>query len=80
MRQTDDAPVAHRAGDRRTGRDVSSWQVPVPIFCAPGQIRTADTRFRRAVLYPLSYWGAPQQCSVSVPSSGNAVPVSDRRR
>src|SRR5690554_619291 len=23
--------------------------------CAPGQIRTADTRFRRAVLYPLSY-------------------------
>ena len=22
---------------------------------APGQIRTADTRFRRAVLYPLSY-------------------------
>ena len=24
---------------------------------APGQIRTADTRFRRAVLYPLSYGG-----------------------
>jgi hypothetical protein len=24
---------------------------------APGQIRTADTRFRRAVLYPLSYEG-----------------------
>ena len=28
-------------------------------FCpgAPGPIRTADTRFRRAVLYPLSYEG-----------------------
>ena len=25
--------------------------------CAPGRIRTADTGFRRAVLYPLSYWG-----------------------
>ena len=25
---------------------------------APGPIRTADTRFRRAVLCPLSYWGA----------------------
>ena len=25
---------------------------------APGRIRTVDTRFRRAVLYPLSYGGA----------------------
>ena len=25
---------------------------------APGRIRTCDTRFRRAVLYPLSYGGA----------------------
>ncbi len=25
------------------------------VYGAPGQIRTADTRFRRAVLYPLSY-------------------------
>ena len=25
--------------------------------CAPGAIRTRDTRFRRAVLYPLSYGG-----------------------
>lgn len=24
-------------------------------MCAPGRIRTCDTRFRRAVLYPLSY-------------------------
>ncbi|SBS79287.1 hypothetical protein MHPYR_710014 [uncultured Mycobacterium sp.] len=26
---------------------------------APGRIRTCDTGFRRAVLYPLSYGGAP---------------------
>ena len=26
---------------------------------APGRIRTCDTRFRRAVLYPLSYEGGP---------------------
>ena len=38
-------------------------KVPVfqsDTFCsygAPGPIRTADTRFRRAVLYPLSYGG-----------------------
>ena len=32
-------------------------------FCpgAPGPIRTADTRFRRAVLYPLSYEGKSVQ-------------------
>jgi hypothetical protein len=30
-----------------------SW----PFLCAPGRIRTCDTRFRRAVLYPLSYEG-----------------------
>ena len=27
------------------------------FLCAPGRIRTCDTRFRRAVLYPLSYEG-----------------------
>jgi site-specific DNA recombinase len=27
--------------------------------CAPGRNRTCDTRFRRAVLYPLSYEGSP---------------------
>jgi len=32
--------------------------------CAPGRIRTCDTRFRRAVLYPLSYEGGdlPKIC------------------
>ena len=32
--------------------------VPGSIFLwCPGRIRTVDTRFRRAVLYPLSYGG-----------------------
>ena len=30
------------------------------FLCAPGRIRTCDTRFRRAVLYPLSYEGEDQ--------------------
>src|SRR5262245_7194558 len=32
---------------------------------APGRIRTCDTRFRRAVLYPLSYEGAELSDGVS---------------
>lgn len=28
---------------------------------APGRIRTCDTRFRRAVLYPLSYEGGDRE-------------------
>ncbi len=32
-------------------------QASVVMLCAPGRIRTCDTRFRRAVLYPLSYGG-----------------------
>ena len=45
------------SGAGPTGLNVrgdSGGAVGHPI-CAPGQIRTADTRFRRAVLYPLSY-------------------------
>jgi hypothetical protein len=34
---------------------------------APGMIRTCDTGFRRAVLYPLSYGGGPAR---SIPNSG----------
>ena len=30
---------------------------PLHSHGAPGRIRTVDTRFRRAVLYPLSYGG-----------------------
>lgn len=32
---------------------------------APGRIRTCDTRFRRAVLYPLSYEGGDLYKNVS---------------
>ena len=31
------------------------------MSCAPDRIRTCDTRFRRAVLYPLSYEGICSQ-------------------
>jgi site-specific DNA recombinase len=45
----DEAPTPGRAG----------WDV----LSAPGRIRTCDTRFRRAVLYPLSYGGGPRKPS-----------------
>ena len=41
-----------KSGARRFRR------APLRFSGAPGPIRTADTRFRRAVLCPLSYWGA----------------------
>src|SRR5665811_1699653 len=28
------------------------------FYCAPGMIRTCDTRFRKPMLYPLSYGGS----------------------
>ena len=37
-------------------------------WSAPGRIRTCDTRFRRAVLYPLSYEGGP--CMVADAATG----------
>jgi hypothetical protein len=33
-------------------------QSRTPFVCAPGRIRTCDTRFRKPVLYPLSYEGS----------------------
>ena len=33
------------------------WDYIPYLTCAPGRIRTCDTGFRRAVLYPLSYEG-----------------------
>ena len=44
-------PVAPTNQKRRRSRDA------VIFPGAPGRIRTVDTRFRRAVLYPLSYGG-----------------------
>ena len=36
----------------------AAWKrLPANAGGAPGRIRTCDTRFRRAVLYPLSYEG-----------------------
>ncbi len=36
------------------------------MLCAHGAIRTRDTRFRRAVLYPLSYVGRAVQRAAAV--------------
>ena len=44
-------PAAPTDQKRRRSRDA------VIFPGAPGRIRTVDTRFRRAVLYPLSYGG-----------------------
>lgn len=45
-------------------------QVGAAMHGAPGRIRTCDTRFRRAVLYPLSYEGGV----VAVEATGVSVP------
>ena len=46
------------------GHNKKSQSQKLALTCdfsgAPGPIRTADTRFRRAVLYPLSYGGAQE--------------------
>ncbi len=45
------ALVNKKAGQSRKATDLLFYSG------APGRIRTADTGFRRAVLYPLSYEG-----------------------
>src|SRR5690606_1725120 len=47
---------------------------------APGRIRTCDTRFRRAVLYPLSYEGIRAACVGPVVRGTTGVRVPDRGR
>ena len=42
---------------RRPSRPMDGRASDLVFCCAPGRIRTCDTRFRRAVLYPLSYEG-----------------------
>lgn len=44
---------------------------------APGRIRTCDTGFRRAVLYPLSYEGGPGR---SLPPGSHRAARSGGRR
>ena len=39
----------------------------------PGAIRTRDTRFRRAVLYPLSYWALQVRAYIEVRVPEEAV-------
>ncbi len=45
---------------------------------APGRIRTCDTRFRKPMLYPLSYEGGRGDRSRSGSVVGAVVPVGER--
>ncbi len=59
----------HNEDPRQSTSTVATRQKPVELRKrggAPGQIRTADTRFRRAVLYPLSYEGGQRPQSPAV--------------
>ncbi len=49
------SPVRIRPLDQKS--PAPWWYRARQISGAPGRIRTVDTRFRRAVLYPLSYGG-----------------------
>ena len=64
-------PLSPPHQNKKAGR--GSLPTPTCDFPgAPGPIRTADTRFRRAVLYPLSYEGMERYSSTeyrSVPTS-----------
>jgi hypothetical protein len=54
--------------------------VAVPVLvggCAHGAIRTRDTRFRRAVLYPLSYVGLAPVTSPAVLRLGASARLRD---
>ena len=42
---------------RESGNPRNPYVQVSGLFCAPDWSRTSDTGFRRAVLYPLSYWG-----------------------
>jgi hypothetical protein len=50
---------------RRPSRPLDGRASDQVFLCAPGRIRTCDTRFRRAVLYPLSYEGRDLSENVS---------------
>ena len=55
------SPIGTRPAQAAAGRLRADWapRVDQPAdLRAPGRIRTCDTRFRRAVLYPLSYGGS----------------------
>jgi hypothetical protein len=50
--------------------------LPRPNDGALGLTRTADTRFRKPLLYPLSYEGTPSRSSRAVPT----IPAAPRPR
>ena len=56
-RRRDMAQGSRRSGAANAGRPGPQRPWPATIRGAPGPIRTADTRFRKPVLYPLSYGG-----------------------
>ncbi len=45
-----------------------------PAIGGPGANRTRDTRFRRAVLYPLSYEASDHECTDAAPATASAYP------
>jgi site-specific DNA recombinase len=49
------ANTLHAVADRRADTQTIRSDGVSLVLCGPGRIRTCDTRFRRAVLYPLSY-------------------------
>ncbi len=55
------ATSCHWLTDQESDRPIERNHAKPPMSCgnngAPGRIRTCDTGFRRAVLYPLSYEG-----------------------
>ena len=61
-----------RCDVRKKGRPPASVKIRLS---APGQIRTADTRFRRAVLYPLSYGGTSARAHERRHPNGSAQAV-----
>jgi hypothetical protein len=71
------APLTQTAPDEKSEAEQSPYpgekpQVRAIARCAPGRIRTCDTRFRRAVLYPLSYEGGGLPKTLSETPVGNA--------
>ena len=65
-----------KASDRYQG--LESLTVPALVRgCAHGAIRTRDTRFRRAVLYPLSYVGLAPVTSPAVLRLGASARLRD---
>ncbi len=55
----------------------SSFLLAARSVSAPGRIRTYGTRFRKPMLYPLSYGGGPEASSVGI-RTGRTPPDTGR--